>query len=87
MAVDPETGKAHWEEAFPRAADAYYASPVIAGGILYAAREDGVVFAAKVGETFELLSENAMGEQILATPVPFGGKLLLRGEKHLFCVE
>ena len=87
VAVDPETGKAHWEEAFPRAADAYYASPVIAGGILYAAREDGVVFAAKVGETFELLSENAMGEQILATPVPFGGKLLLRGEKHLFCVE
>ncbi|MBP83576.1 MAG: Pyrrolo-quinoline quinone [Verrucomicrobiales bacterium] len=87
VAVDPETGKAHWEEAFPRAADAYYASPVIAGGILYAAREDGVVFAAKVGETFELLSENAMGEQILATPVAFGGKLLLRGENHLFCVE
>ncbi|MCG8598780.1 MAG: PQQ-like beta-propeller repeat protein [Verrucomicrobiales bacterium] len=87
VAVDPETGKPHWEEAFPRAADAYYASPVIAGGILYAAREDGVVFAARVGEKFELLSETAMGEQILATPVPFDGKLLLRGEKHLFCVK
>lgn len=87
VAVDPETGKPHWEEVFPRAADAYYASPVIAGGILYAAREDGVVFAARVGEKFELLSETAMGEQILATPVPFDGKLLLRGEKHLFCVK
>lgn len=87
VAIDPKTGTPHWEAEFPRAADAYYASPVVAGGILYAAREDGVVFAARVGEAFELLSENAMGEQILASPVPFGGKLLLRGEKHLFCVE
>lgn len=87
VCLDPQTGEPHWEDAFPRAADAYYASPVIAGGILYAAREDGVVFAARIGEKFELLGENAMGEQILASPVPFGGRLLIRGEKHLFCVE
>ena len=66
VAIDPKTGKPHWEEAFPRAADAYYASPVIAGGILYAAREDGVVFAAKIGDKFELLSENDMGRTSLA---------------------
>lgn len=87
VAIDPGTGKAYWEEAFPRAADAYYASPVVAGGILYAAREDGAVFAAKIGDQFELVGENQMGEQILASPVPFDGKLLLRGENHLFCVE
>jgi len=87
VCLDPKTGEPDWEEAFPRAADAYYASPVIAGGILYAAREDGVVFAARIGEKFELLSENPMGEQILASPVPFNGKLLLRSEGHLFCVE
>lgn len=87
VCLNPETGEPYWEAAFPRAADAYYASPVVAGGILYAAREDGVVFAARVGETFELLGENAMGEQILASPVPFDGRLLLRGEKHLFCIE
>lgn len=87
VCLDPETGEAHWEDAFPRAADAYYASPVIAGGIIYAAREDGVVFAARIGEKFELLGENGMGEQILASPVPFDGHLLLRGENHLFCVK
>ena len=87
VAIDPGTGKPHWEEAFPRAADAYYASPVVAGGILYAAREDGAVFAARIGDQFELLGENQMGEQILASPVPFDGKLLLRGESHLFCIE
>ena len=61
VCLDPKTGEPHWEAAFPRASAAYYASPVIAGGILYAAREDGVVFTARVGEKFELLGENAMG--------------------------
>ena len=87
VCLDPETGKPFWEAAFPRAADAYYASPVIAGGILYAAREDGVVFSARIGERFEILGESAMGEQILASPVPFDGHLLLRGSENLFCVK
>ena len=87
VCLDPKTGKPYWEAEFPRASDAYYASPVIAGGILYAAREDGVVFSARVGERFEFLGENDMGEQILASPVPFGGRLLLRSSGHLFCVK
>jgi hypothetical protein len=55
--------------------------------VLYAAREDGVVFAARVEDKFELLSENPMNEQIIGTPVADNGRLLLRGEKHLFCIE
>ena len=55
-------------------------------GILYAAREDGVVFAARVEEKFELLGENPMGERIMASPVPVANRLFLRGDRHLFCV-
>lgn len=87
VCLNPKTGEPHWEAAFPRSSAAYYASPVIAGGILYAAREDGVVFTARIGEKFEQLGENAMGEQILAAPVPFDGHLLIRGADHLFCVK
>jgi outer membrane protein assembly factor BamB len=87
VCLDPQTGEPHWEAELPRAAAAYYASPVIAGGILYAAREDGMVFAARIGDSFELLGENSMGEQILASPVPFDGQLLIRGERHLFCIQ
>ncbi|MEM7143561.1 MAG: PQQ-binding-like beta-propeller repeat protein [Verrucomicrobiota bacterium] len=87
VCLDPATGEPFWEDEFPRSADAYYASPVIAGGILYAAREDGTVFAARIGDKFELLSENPMGEQILATPVPYNGHLLIRGTNHLFCIK
>lgn len=87
VCLDPATGRSHWEETLPKASAPYYASPVIANGILYAAREDGVVFAARVGDKFELISENPMGERIVASPVPAHNRLLLRGDDHLFCIK
>jgi outer membrane protein assembly factor BamB len=86
VCLDPATGKTIWENTFPRASGSFYSSPVIANGVLYAAREDGTVFAARVGEQFELLSENAMGERIVASPVPAGNCLLIRGDRNLFCI-
>ncbi len=86
VCLDPLTGRTLWSDAFPEDKAPYYSSPVIANGILYAAREDGVVFAARVGEKFELLGKNPMDERIVASPVPAGGRLLLRGDRHLFCV-
>jgi outer membrane protein assembly factor BamB len=86
VCLDPATGKSYWEAAFPRGTATYYSSPLIINGVMYAAREDGVVFAARVGEKFELLGENPMGERIVASPVPAGDRLILRGDKHLFCI-
>jgi outer membrane protein assembly factor BamB len=84
--LDPATGQTLWSDAFPKASASYYSSPLIAGGKLYAAREDGVVFVARVEDKFELLAENKMGERVIASPVPASNRLLIRGEQHLFCV-
>lgn len=85
--VDPATGETAWEGRLPKGKAKYYASPTLAGGRLYAPREDGVVMVASVaGGKLGLLAENDMGERIIASPVPLGGRLLLRGEKHLFCL-
>jgi outer membrane protein assembly factor BamB len=84
--LDPKAGQTLWTGTLPKGKDPYYASPVIANALLYAAREDGVVFVARVGDTFELVSENPMGERIVASPVPAGDRLFLRGDEHLFCV-
>jgi outer membrane protein assembly factor BamB len=84
--IDPMTGKSHWEEAFPRASSSYYGSPTIAGGKLYAPREDGVILVADVTDGFKFLAENNMGERVIASPVPVANRLLIRGEKHLFCL-
>ena len=86
VCMDPSTGKTLWTGTLPKATAPYYASPVVANGILYAAREDGVVFAAQVGGAFKLLSENPMGERIIASPVPAMDRLILRGDTHLFCI-
>ena len=84
--LDPANGKTLWNGRLPRKSANYYASPTVADGKLYAAREDGMVFVATAEGRFEVLAQNDMGERIIASPVPVAGRLLLRGEKHLFCV-
>ena len=59
---------------------------MVARGMLYAIREDGVVFVARAEGKFEILAENRMDERIIASPVAVSGRLLIRGERHLFCI-
>ena len=85
--IDPATGKTIWTGAFPKNRANYYASPLVAGGKLFAPREDGTVFVASVADDkFELLAENNMAESVIGSPVPLSNRILLRGETHLFCV-
>ena len=81
------TGKTLCKGELPRSSAEVYASPVLADGKIYAAREDGVVFVAHCNDKFELLAANDMGEPIIASPVPVANRLLIRGEKHLFCIS
>lgn len=85
VCVNPADGKVEWESALPRDRASYYSSPTLADGKIYAAREDGVLFVAQIKGGFKLLSENDLGERLIASPVPVAGSLLIRGEKHLFC--
>jgi outer membrane protein assembly factor BamB len=88
VSVDPATGKTVWEGAFPKHRSNYYASPLVAGDKLFAPREDGVVFVARItDDKFELLSENDMAESVIGSPVPVPNRILIRGEKHLFCID
>ncbi len=84
--IDPASGKTVWKDALPKTSSSYYSSPVVADGKIYAAREDGVVFVAGIDGKFEVLAENAMGERLIASPVPVANRLLLRCENHLFCI-
>jgi outer membrane protein assembly factor BamB len=84
--LDLQTGESLWSDRFPKNRNKYYASPVIADGKLYAPREDGVVFVADVRDKFKLLSENDLGERVIASPVAVDGRLLIRGEEHLICI-
>ena len=86
--IDPKTGSNIWSDRFPKARKNFYSSPTIAGGKLYAAREDGVVFVASVdNDEFKLLSENDFGEPVIGSPVPLENRIFIRGEKFLYCLS
>lgn len=79
------TGEQLWEFSLPRARAKYYASPILAGDLLYCAREDGAVMVVRLqADGPELLAENSLGEGILATPILLRDRLLIRGTRHLF---
>ena len=84
--LDLKTGEDIWEEKLPRASAKFFSSPVLAGDLLYAGREDGTLFCVKVeDEGIDVLNEVDLGESIIAAPVLVDGKLLVRAGKELFC--
>jgi len=85
--LEASTGRDLWEGAIPRAAANYYSSPILAGDLLYCAREDGVVAVVKVSDSgMETLAQNEMGERLVGAPVPVRERLLLRGAENLYCL-
>ncbi len=87
VCIESKSGTTLWKGDLPKGAASYYASPVVADGKLYATREDGVIFVASIKDGLELISENDMKERVIASPVPVANLLLIRGEKHLFCIR
>ncbi|MBI2807575.1 MAG: PQQ-binding-like beta-propeller repeat protein [Planctomycetes bacterium] len=79
--LDAKTGAAVWKE---RLGEQFHASPVAAGERVYIATKEGNVKVIRAGSDFELLADNAMGEQIIASPAISDGQIFVRGEKHLF---
>ncbi len=85
--IEPATGKTVWSDTLPRSSSNFYASPLIADGVLYAAREDGAVYVVQVKGGFKLLGENKVPDRVIASLVPFGKRLLIRGEANLYCIS
>lgn len=84
--IDPLTGESVWSGEFPSGRGAFYASPLIAGGHLYAAREAGTVYVIKLQDDgFELISQIDMDDKLIASPVALSDRLLIRTERSLFC--
>jgi outer membrane protein assembly factor BamB len=84
--VQPATGKTIWTESLPRGSSNYYASPLVAGGNLYAAREDGAVFVVRVEGGFKLVGESKFEDRLIASFAPAADRIFIRGEANLYCV-
>jgi outer membrane protein assembly factor BamB len=77
-----EDGKLLWRL---RLTGPFSASPVAAAGYLYFVNEEGLAQVVRPGDKAgELVSENALGEVILATPAVADGGLYVRSDGHLW---
>ncbi len=84
--IDPLTGENFWSGIFPKGKGKFYSSPLITGGHLYAAREDGTIFVIRLKDKFEIISEIDMKDRIIASPIAISGRILIRTQHHLFCI-
>jgi outer membrane protein assembly factor BamB len=60
---------------------------VAGDGKIYLSSEDGDVFVVKAGPKYELLSDNKVGEVIMATPAISEGMIVIRAQQHVIAVN
>ncbi len=81
-----KTGERAYQKRVSEKGSSYSGSPVAANGNLYFPNEDGDIVVIKAGTTYELVSQNPMGEVLMASPAISDGMLFVRGQKHLFAI-
>lgn len=62
----------------------YYASPVAADGKIFFVSEEGKVTVVRAGRDWEILSVNALREEIYATPAIADGRIFIRTRNALY---
>ncbi len=78
------TGEIAWQR---RLEGKFLASPVAADGKVYLAAESGTMYVLAAGPAFRVLTENTLGEDILASPAIADGCLFVRTQRHLYCLR
>ncbi|HRU04560.1 MAG TPA: PQQ-binding-like beta-propeller repeat protein [Candidatus Brocadiia bacterium] len=64
----------------------FWASPVLAGGRAYLSSDRGVTYIFTLGPAWAEPFQASVGEAVYGTPAFVRGRIILRGEKRLFCV-
>ena len=80
--LDAATGNVFWVEDLGK----QYASPVLAGGLVYIPNDEGMITVIKPGKEFNAIAKNFIGERMYASPAVSNGKIDLRGFKYLYCI-
>lgn len=66
---------------------AFYASPVAAADRIYLIDREGTALVLKNATKLEVLATNRLDEPTDATPALVDNQIIIRSEKHLYCIE
>ncbi len=81
---EARTGKRIYRE---RHQAKFTSSPVAGEEKLYFTSESGETYVVAAGPRYRLLAKNALGEEVLASLVFSESNLLIRGSRHLYCIQ
>lgn len=85
-AYEVATGEPIYRQRLGAGRDGFTASMVGGDGKLYATSEEGVVYAIRAGEDFELIEVSELGEPCMATPAISAGTIYWRSQHYLTAV-
>ncbi|HAA69152.1 MAG TPA: hypothetical protein DCE55_08435, partial [Planctomycetaceae bacterium] len=84
VCLEAATGREIWTQ---RVGGIYSGSPVCIDGKLYCIARDGTVVVMVAGPKYELLGKTSLGDACHSTPAVAGGRMFIRGFKHLYCLR
>jgi outer membrane protein assembly factor BamB len=85
-ALDPKTGKVHYEGGRVPVPATFMASPVAFGDYILLTSEDGDTYVIKAGPKHEVVRTNSLGEPVYTSPAISDDKLFIRADKHLYAI-
>lgn len=80
---DAKTGEKYWQQEYDKG---FYSSPVYAAGNVYLSDMEGTTYVIAAEKEYRLIAESKLEEKIMATPAITGGRMYLRGLRHLYCI-
>jgi outer membrane protein assembly factor BamB len=83
LCYDAKTGEKYWEKDFGTPT---YASTMLVDGNVWQMDKKGIMHIFKADKTYTSVSEPALGEGSVCTPTFVGGKIIIRGDKNLYCI-
>jgi outer membrane protein assembly factor BamB len=84
--LDAETGAVKYEGGRPPTPSRFTASPVAFDGIIAMTSEDGDTVMLRAGPVHTIVRTNTLDEPVFSSPAIAGGRIYIRGEKHLFAI-
>ncbi|HMO86076.1 MAG TPA: PQQ-binding-like beta-propeller repeat protein, partial [Lacipirellulaceae bacterium] len=82
--VDPASGAVHWRE---RIGGNFHSSPLRIGDRIYGISLTGEVVVLAAESEFKIVARHELGEGVVATPAVADGRLIIRTEGSLLCLE